>query len=53
MEIDFQTHVKQEAELFGSLKDNLWHEVTDRVQNHKTELAVERLGPRSLAQDLE
>lgn len=44
MEIDFQTHVKQEAELFGSLKDNLWHEVTDRVQNHKTELAVEAAG---------
>ncbi len=44
MEIDFQTHVKQEAELFGSLKDNLWHEVTDRVQNHKTELIVEAVG---------
>lgn len=44
MEIDFNTHVKQEAELFGSLKDNLWHEVTDRVQNHKTELAIEAVG---------
>ena len=44
MEIDFQTHMKQEAELYGSLKDNLWHEITDRVQNHKTELAVEAVG---------
>ena len=28
---DFGTHVKQECELFGSLKDNLWHAVQDRV----------------------
>ncbi len=49
METDFQTHMKQEAELFGSLKDNLWHEVADRVQNHKGELAVEAVGAAVIA----
>lgn len=38
---DFQTHLKHEAELIGSLRENLWHEVHDRVQNHKVELAAE------------
>lgn len=38
---DFRTNVANEVELFGSLKDNLWNSVQDRVANHKSEILVE------------
>lgn len=38
---DFRTNLGNEAELFASLKDNLWNSVQDRFQNHKGELVNE------------
>lgn len=38
---DFRTNVANEAELFGSLKENLWNSVKDRIQNHKSEIFTE------------
>lgn len=38
---DFCTNIGNEAELFASLKDNLWNSVQDRFQNHKGELVNE------------
>ncbi len=32
---DFRTNIGNEAELFASLKDNLWNSVQDRFQNHQ------------------
>lgn len=33
---DFATHLKHEAELFGSLKDNLWDSIHDHVKDKGT-----------------
>lgn len=41
---DLASKLNREADLFGSLKDNLWHEVNDHLRNNKTAIVAETAG---------